>query len=210
MYTTYVPGNHDAAAMSFHDNAKSLHPFFNSMVNPFTRTIGDKRFRFMHGHEVDPFMGTRMECSARLFKPFAHLFAPMGECVSISQDAVAGAFLEMGECLWMIRKWFKNRLSIAVDQCCSFIPNNKLTILKRGIRTYNMLRRHNEDRTRGLYDIAIVGHTHKAGRFNDWYFNSGSWTGRTNNFLQISPDGSVDLYDWDEGGSRLRTTALLS
>lgn len=210
MRTTYVPGNHDEAVMSVQDDAELLHPFFNTIVKPFVRTIAGKRFRFMHGHEVDPFMCRRMECSARLFKPLTHLFAPMCECVSFSQDALVGVFLELGECFWVLRNWFKNRLSIAVEQCCSIMPSNKLAILKRGIRTYNMLRRHNEERAQGLYDIAIVGHTHKAGRFGGWYFNSGSWTGRTNNFLQISPDGTVEVYDWDENGPEIRTTAFLS
>jgi UDP-2,3-diacylglucosamine pyrophosphatase LpxH len=210
MNTHYVPGNHDESAMSAHAGREPHHPFFNSMVCPFVRTIGGRRFKFMHGHEIDPFTGSRMENSARLFKPFTHLLEPMSDCICFSQDALVEAALELGECFLVLKKWFRNRLSIAMEQCCSAVPNSKLAILRRGLRTYNMLRRHDEERMRGLYDIAIVGHTHKAGRFDDWYFNSGSWTGRTNNFLRISPDGTVGVFDWGEDGPQVRTTTLMS
>ena len=208
MNVSYVPGNHDAAAMSIDTNSELPHPFFNKTVRPFIRIIGGKRFKFMHGHEIDPFMWRGVEKPIRFFRPLAQLFTPGSECIYLSQDVIADAFLELGECLWILKKWAENRLSKAVEQCCSVVPNNKLASLKRGIRTYNILKRHNEDRARGFYDISVAGHTHKAGKFGDWYYNSGSWTGRTNNFLRISPDGSVELSDWDKDGPKIRTNAL--
>ena len=65
-----------------------------------------------------------------------------------------------------------------------------------------MLARYYEDKKNDLYDVAIVGHTHKAGQFENWYFNSGSWTGKTNNYLRIQPDGEVRAFDWDINGAK--------
>jgi hypothetical protein len=71
-----------------------------------------------------------------------------------------------------------------------------------------MLGRYQADRTDGLYDIAVVGHTHRAGTFGEWYFNSGSWTGPTNNFLRIAPDGRIRVFDWEEQGPRVNQTVV--
>ena len=205
---TYVPGNHDAASLSVETVDYLPHPFFNKMVNPFVRTIGGKRFKFMHGHEVDPFMWSGIESTARYLRCFTNLIEPKNECIAIYREVIIEAILELGECIWILRNWIKKRLNRAVEQCCSVMPINKLQSLKRGLRLHNMLRRHNEHRSLDLYDVAIAGHTHRAGYFCDWYFNSGSWTGRTNNFLCIMPDGTVEVSDWSENGPRNRWTAL--
>jgi UDP-2,3-diacylglucosamine pyrophosphatase LpxH len=206
--TIYVPGNHDAAILSIGDDGSLPHPFFGRTTGPFIRTIGDKRFKFMHGHEVDPFMWNGVESTARFFRTFTNLIEPRSECIALSREIMIEAFLELGECFWVLGKWLENRLSQAVEQCWAAMPYENLAGLKRGLRLYNMLRRHNEHRMRGLYDIAVAGHTHRAGQFGDWYFNSGSWTGWKNNFLRISPDGAVEVFDWDENGPQSRTSAL--
>jgi predicted phosphodiesterase len=72
-----------------------------------------------------------------------------------------------------------------------------------------MLRRYREDLHERLYDVAVVGHTHKAGRFSDWYFNSGSWTAHKNNFLCISPGGDVELFDWRSSGPLLNSESVI-
>jgi predicted phosphodiesterase len=71
-----------------------------------------------------------------------------------------------------------------------------------------MLTRYYRDKAEGLYDIAIVGHTHKAGAFGDWYFNSGSWTGTSNNFLRMTPDGSVGVFNWTDSGPQRNSTVV--
>jgi UDP-2,3-diacylglucosamine pyrophosphatase LpxH len=56
--------------------------------------------------------------------------------------------------------------------------------------------------------LVIVGHTHKAGTFGNWYFNSGSWTGHNTNFLRIAPDGDVGVFDWTDRGPRSNETVV--
>ena len=55
MNATYVLGNHDADFDHFIGTAFLAHPLFQRMCGPFERKIAGKRFKFMHGHEVDPF-----------------------------------------------------------------------------------------------------------------------------------------------------------
>ena len=54
MNATYVLGNHDADFDHFIGTGFLSHPLFTKMARPFEREIGGKRFKFMHGHEVDP------------------------------------------------------------------------------------------------------------------------------------------------------------
>ncbi len=54
MNATYVLGNHDADFDHFIGTGFLAHPLFQRMCGPFERQIGGKRFKFMHGHEVDP------------------------------------------------------------------------------------------------------------------------------------------------------------
>ena len=54
MNATYVVGNHDADFDHFIGTGFLSHPLLQRMCGPFEREIGGKRFKFMHGHEVDP------------------------------------------------------------------------------------------------------------------------------------------------------------
>ncbi len=87
-----------------------------------------------------------------------------------------------------------------VKETCQIVTNENAAFLKRRLRTQKMLERYHLDRQKGLYDVAIVGHTHQSGEFGNWYFNSGSWTGKSNNFLNIRPDSTVNVYNWTQNG----------
>ncbi|MHC5213875.1 MAG: metallophosphoesterase, partial [Planctomycetota bacterium] len=55
MKAVYVVGNHDADFEHLIGREILAHPFFDRMSGPFERVIANKRFKFMHGHELDPF-----------------------------------------------------------------------------------------------------------------------------------------------------------
>ena len=55
MQAVYVVGNHDADFEDLVGTGFLAHPFFERMSGPFERTISGQRFKFMHGHELDPF-----------------------------------------------------------------------------------------------------------------------------------------------------------
>jgi uncharacterized membrane protein HdeD (DUF308 family) len=77
-------------------------------------------------------------------------------------------------------------------------PQAKLTPVQNPDRLSEHVREVQEDRMREGYDVAVVGHTHKAGRIGDWYVNSGSWTGTRNSFLRIGPEGDVRYFEWKD------------
>lgn len=62
-----------------------------------------------------------------------------------------------------------------------------------------MLLAYKEHKDKEGYDTLIVGHTHRTGRIEHWYFNSGSWAAETNNFLRINDEGKVNVFDWIDG-----------
>ncbi|MBN2316064.1 MAG: metallophosphoesterase [Sedimentisphaerales bacterium] len=208
MKAVFVPGNHDAELLSWENMSKPPHVFFEATNRPFVRTIRGKRFKFMHGHEADPFVQGNMKTLARALAAYTPVLALERTILTLSNDVVVDVALELGENVLRLWDWITGNLKRTFQECCSVVPNDTLAVSKRRIRTRKMLTRYYQDKGRDLYDVAIVGHTHKPGRFGDWYFNSGSWTGRTNNFLCISPDGRVEVSDWDENGPHIRTTSL--
>jgi predicted phosphodiesterase len=202
MDTVYVPGNHDEDAIRFAGADNAAHPFFARMSHAFVQSIGAKRFKFMHGHEVDPFVNTGIQSLGRMIGSLAGLCEfSQGVCI-LSNDAITDTLEEAGEHLLRIWSWLTCGMNKALRESCSMLPAGRGRLLTRRIRTQRMLTRYYRDRVEGLYDVAIVGHTHKAGTFGDWYFNSGSWTGSSNSFLRISPEGDVSVFDWTDSGPR--------
>jgi UDP-2,3-diacylglucosamine pyrophosphatase LpxH len=208
MDTMYVPGNHDEKVIRLADTGSPPHPFFAKTSHAFVHHIGDRRFKFMHGHEVDPFVNAGIQNVGRVIGKVAYLCEfRQGACI-LSNDAIIGLLEEAGEQLLHAWSWLIAGIHTAFRESYSMLPAGRMRLLTRRIRTQRMLIRYYADRAEGLYDIAIVGHTHKAGTFGDWYFNSGSWTGRSNNFLRISPDGDVDVFDWTDGGPHPNNTVV--
>lgn len=204
----YIPGNHDEAAVELANANRPAHPFFARTSTAFTRTIGPKRFKFMHGHEVDPLITPGIQTLGRLLGAVGtRLEFRSGACL-LSNDGVTEILMEAGEQLLRVWQLLTAGLNRAAHECCSLMPPEQVTSVSRRIRTQRMLNRYCQDKQHGLYDVAIVGHTHKAGAAGDWYFNSGSWTGNTNNFLRISPAGEVAVFDWSHYGPQRNETIL--
>ncbi len=210
METTYVLGNHDEDVARLVGSGACPHPFFDRIAQSFIRNIGGRRFKFMHGHEVDPLISPSVQNIGRMIGSVAYFLECHHDMFILSNDTVTSALLEVGEQLLTLAGCVKGSLCSAWCRCCEMMPAEKVTLLAREFRTHRMLGRYDADRTEGLYDIAIVGHTHKAGTFSDWYFNSGSWTGPTNDFLRIAPDGHVDVFNWGRQGPRPNNTVIVA
>ena len=208
METIYVPGNHDEDAVRWMTASDVPHPFFARMSQAFTRDIGQKRFKFLHGHEVDPFINAPIQHIGRVIGSVAHLLEYRhGACI-LSNDAVTDALLEAGEHVLQLWRKLTGGVNQVIVDCCGMMPAENVTRLLRSHRTRHMLERYHADKAEGLYDVAIVGHTHKAGTVGGWYYNSGSWTARTNNFLRIAPGGTVDVFDWGRRGPRISRSVV--
>jgi len=207
MRTVYIPGNHDEEVVSLIDPKKPPHPFFAGMSDDFIRCIGGRRFKFTHGHEVDPFIKTSIQNLSRVFGALAYQFESRKRTCPVPRSTGADTLLEESRRIRPIRGRLRRRMSRALDVYYR-TPAQKVRLMTRQLRTDRMLTSYHGDRLEGLYDVAIVGHTHTAAALGDWYFNSGSWTERTNDFLEISPDGRVDVLHWNLAGSQPNKTTL--
>jgi predicted phosphodiesterase len=196
MRAVYVPGNHDEDVFSMIDPYCPLHPFFTQITEPFTQRIGNRRFRFMHGHEIDPLMNAGWKNLGRMIGAVTYRYE------------LRRGVLEVDGPIVRHRGRLRRSVNKALHGGRVRVSAEKVRLLTRQIRTQCMISRYYGDKTDDLYDVAIVGHTHHAATFGDWFFNSGSWTGRASNFLTISPQGEVELLDWTTGGPQLKDEIL--
>ena len=199
MNATYVLGNHDADLDGFVGTGFLSHPLFRRMCGPFPREIGGKRFKFMHGHEVDPVNKGDEPGRGRIFCIVAGQFEdknkspvyPNGDYVEDDLERIGEGLL--GPCtafVSRISRLFGGGLGMAIEH---------LTPVQNPRRANELLDLYRQDKETNGYDVLIAGHTHRPGRAGDWYFNSGTWARETNSFVQISPNGDAAVYDWMDG-----------
>jgi UDP-2,3-diacylglucosamine pyrophosphatase LpxH/uncharacterized membrane protein HdeD (DUF308 family) len=198
----YVPGNHDVDLAHFIGTDFLDHPFFRRMRAPFDREIGGRRFRFFHGHETDPFNAGDDPGFGRMLAIFGGIFEDEhGSPLLPGGEGVGDVLEQFGESMLTI---WKCAAATMADRPAARAgedvrPNAALTPAQDPDRLVEHVAGVRADRDRRGYDVAVLGHTHKAGRIGDWYFNSGTWVGPLNAFLRISPDGEVRHLEWKEG-----------
>jgi UDP-2,3-diacylglucosamine pyrophosphatase LpxH len=202
---TYVLGNHDSELEFVSETDKAYHPFFESIEEPFVRTIAGKRFKFMHGHEADPFSGIGLRRLCDRLEPLDSKFGLGDNGEIILSDSVYRKLIEIGEIGKHTWFWTRRFGSEFLEELGVIAVDREV---KRCIRTRKLLAAYHEERSGGLYDVAVAGHTHKAGRCRQWYFNSGSWMRKQRNFLRIWPDGVVDVCHWEKDGPVLDHTII--
>ena len=200
LHPAYILGNHDADLNAFVDENLLAHPFFRTMCGPFTRSIAGRQFRFMHGHEVDPFNWGDTPGWGRMLAIFAGIFEDrIGSPMLPTGESVEEALSAFGENLLRLWNWLANKLKKSVTGGRSPSPKHELTPAQNPDRATDMLAKYAADRDAKGYDVAVVGHTHQPGRIGEWYFNTGSWSTTGNNFVRIEPDGEVRVFDWRDG-----------
>ncbi len=209
--TTYILGNHDADLKEFIGLDLLSRPLFSRMSGPFVRTIGQRRMKFMHGHELDIFNSGDEPSWGRMLAIFAGIFeAKVGSPMLASGKPVEEALEKFGEGWLRAWNWLVNRLRLASERGDVPDPKKELTPFQNPGRVGDMIKLYAANRAQEGYDAAVVGHTHQVGRIGDWYYNSGSWAMSGNHFLRIRPDGSVGLFDWKDGQASINGTVLPS
>ena len=207
MNVIYVPGNHDDLLDSRYSKNQPMHPFFQSLHQPFDKIIGNKRFKFMHGHEVDPLISPYLTSLSPLLRFLVGTLEFRSNMCLITSDRTTDILLEAGEQFLRVWHTVTRQVNHGVYSHLGF-PGEFLTHLKCPIRTRNMLARFYKQQESGVYDVTVTGHTHKAGHFSDWYFNCGSWTRQTMNYLTIDPDGHIEIRNWTSNGSSINTVTV--
>jgi UDP-2,3-diacylglucosamine pyrophosphatase LpxH len=207
--TTYVLGNHDADLKEFIGMNLLSRPLFSRMCGPFVRMIGQRRMKFMHGHELDAFNNGDEPGWGRMLAIFAGIFeAKVGSPMLASGKSVEEALEKFGEGWLRAWNWLVNRLRLASERGDVPDPKKELTPNQNPGRVGEMIKLYAADRIKENVHVLIAGHTHQAGRIGDWYFNSGSWATRENNFLRIRSDGSIGVFNWKDGQAMTNGTTL--
>jgi len=208
MDVVYVPGNHDALLERQYKDCRSAHPLFQALQPPFVKRIGGKRFKFMHGHEADPLIWRHNKSVTAVLRFLAGTLEFRSDSCLVTCDQISDLLLEAGEQWLRIWHTLTRQMNHTVYAHLGF-SSEPLTWLKCPIRTRNMLARFYKHQQAGVYDVTVTGHTHKAGHFGDWYFNSGCWTRHVMNYLVICSDGRVEMHNWTADGSAVNTTTVL-
>ena len=199
MPVVFVPGNHDNEVLNIDETNRAYHPLFRKISGPFTQTIGSRRFRFMHGHEIDPFMPQRIDRCGRLFGSIAPVFRLTCCYKFVYSDFVSDLSLDVRERI--LKSWNKvsSKLLEKLEHYGPF-PAVQVSFIKHLLQDKTILSRHYREKGTGFYDVVVSGHTHRAAGVDDWYYNSGSWMGSTNDFILIEPDGKTEVLQWTAGG----------
>lgn len=200
MKAIFVVGNHDSDLEDLIGTGLLNHAFFERMSGPFSRRIGDRTFQFMHGHEVDPF---NRDGTPR----WGRILAILG---GIIEDRKGSPLLSAGglteKTLLRVSRSFMWLWNISVNRFEKGRPDEPVHSMSESLtptqepgRVKGILALYQKDRRHKGYDCLVAGHTHKAGLVGGWYANSGCWVGLRNNFLQIAPDGTVQVWEWKNG-----------
>lgn len=198
----YVPGNHDVDLAGFVGTGFLSHPFFSRMRPPFTRELGGKRFRFFHGHEVDPMNRGEDPGWGRMMSIFAGIFESENRSPFLpSGEAIEASLSRFGDSLLALWSYAASTIEeeIARKERRTLEPSQELTPAQQPDRASAYAQLVRADRAREGYDIAVLGHTHKPGHIDGWYFNSGTWTAPFNPYLRISEAGEVSYFHWEDG-----------
>lgn len=209
---TYVSGNHDVDLAHFEGTDFIHHPFFQRMRKPFIREIGGRRYAFSHGHETDPFNAGDDPGFGRMLAIFAALFEQQkGSPLLVGGEGVADVLEQFGESMLTI--WRVAAAAVARRAAGRTNrdagPGSALTPAQDPDRLREHVAGVRAALERGPYDVAVLGHTHKAGRIGGWYFNSGTWVGPRNWYLRLSPDGGIRYHEWKEGRPVERETPVV-
>jgi UDP-2,3-diacylglucosamine pyrophosphatase LpxH len=209
MNATYVLGNHDADFDHFIGTGVLAHPLFQRMCGPFERQIGDKRFKFMHGHEVDPVNMGDEPGKGRIFCIVAGQFEDRNHSpVYPNGDFVEDDLEKIGDGLLGPWTALASRIGRLLHLGGLGMAAEHITPAQNPDQAKELLDLYWQDMEDNGYDVLIAGHTHQPGRIEDWYFNSGTWARKTNSFVQISPAGDAAVFNWVHGRAVANDTVL--
>jgi UDP-2,3-diacylglucosamine pyrophosphatase LpxH len=108
MQATYILGNHDADLAALIGRNLLSHPFFGAMSGPVERRIGAKRFKFVHGHEIDEFNSDETPSWGRMMTIFAGICEDKNGSPMMGEMPVEDVLTFWGELALKGFKWVAN------------------------------------------------------------------------------------------------------
>ena len=194
MKVSCIPGNHDQSFTTYINSNHTPHPFFRKITRPFSRHINGMKFSFFHGHELDILNRNLTPGIGRFLGLSSSWVEHIKGYPVFSSENIEEALLNIEE------KLFMSCISLIRDLAKLFNISEvfeNIQVLPRQKRFEKLILKHEYKKNTEGIDVAISAHTHRPCRFQSWYFNSGSWTDQTNDFIQILPDGKVSLFNWE-------------
>lgn len=176
-----IAGNHDWRLVKLNDSGDVVSPKPFQFKEEYTFTSGDRDFRVLHGHQGDGVNGNDAQNEA--------LCATSDERADDISDAYAGVLSKSPLTFTSrIAPLGLNRLNLgALENLSDPDALSKDNNVDRSKRITERLEK--------MYDDYILfGHTHTP-EIREQSANSGSWTGDTNNYLEIK-DGMVELKEY--------------
>jgi UDP-2,3-diacylglucosamine pyrophosphatase LpxH len=176
MQAVYVVGNHDGDLRYFIGKPSLMPgpPFFLRETRAFERTIGKKRFAFLHGHESDPYCRDANPGSGEITAIISGMLEDRNKGPFTAGHAIEDQFigtLEGALTLWRHLTFQHGRLDEMID----------------GVEAY---------RKEAGADVVVYGHTHEPGRIGDFHFNTGCWARTRDTFVRIEEDGNTGVWEW--------------
>ncbi len=183
----YVLGNHDIDLRYFIKKEGWLeHPFFNRMRMCYYTHMGNRMFKFTHGHEVDPYCLGDAPGIGRISAIYTGLKEDRNEGPMLDKyHTIEGKVLGRLGKLARFSNWITGKPNR------SALMNRKLLVRK----PYSV-------------DAIVCGHTHKPGRIGSWLYNCGTWAENKCSFVRITDDGEARVFDWVNNKAILNTTEL--
>lgn len=201
MGALYVPGNHDAVLSVLAPTSKLPHPFLNTASMPLKTEFAGKSIAFLHGHELDAINGRIGLPVGKALGMSAMPIEHVKKCQIFNSEDIDDCVLKIkAGIITFIERLQKQLMGFWADMQ-NPMPYQDIVALMKYDKSRKKLLNFHRQKQRHCHDIVISAHTHHAGRFSDWYFNSGSWTSIKQNFLKLLPEGSIEVCDWTNKGS---------
>lgn len=225
----YVIGNHDIDLCGLIDDKIFSHEFFGKMKKNLDYEANGSKILLCHGHEYDPHNEGTKPSIGRVLAILAGLFEDQFgtqiaankstedfcfEVISLLKEYATGKWETMKT---KVSKYFESLLSVgssALQKKDYYNEMFEIIIAKK---------KANE------FDKVIVGHSHLAGKYEDWYYNSGSWIGGSDddpigNYIMITKGGYIDICDyrneisgysekeyvWNEAASKIENVEMIA
>ena len=201
MKAVYVVGNHDGDFEDLIGTGLLNHPFFDNMTGAFEKTIGTKKFKFMHGHELDPINQDGTPRWGRILAILCGIIEDRkGSPLLSAGGAMERNLLRLGRSFMWLYNYSINFFEKSPSHERARSVAESLTPAQDPQRTRGILSLYQKDKMGDGYDMLVTGHTHRGGLYQDWYCNSGCWVGLRNQFLRIDPDGKIHYCEWNHKG----------
>ena len=201
---TYVVGNHEIDLKYFCELKIFSFKLFDNLSFPFYLKINKKKVLFLHGHELDRYNSPENPGWGRVFNIIAGLIEDKHKRPVIKKGVLIEERLE---------EWL-SKLEVqasAVKYLKKLLPVFKRRYFKFLTPLQNPLKAKNHRRLmRKLKTQLVCGHTHRAGFYKNWYFNTGCWNYNKNTFIKIYPDGQIFLVLWKGKEIILESSTLSS